>query len=43
MIIHIITTCHQVPSPSAVFHHLGMFYQWHPFMKAPFAGHQVCR
>ena len=42
---HILTTCHQIPSPAVVMHHLGIFYYWHIWQPTVdrWTAHIVCR
>ena len=41
--LHLIAVCHQVPSPTVVMHHLGIFYYWQPFNLIPTIGRIICR
>jgi predicted TIM-barrel fold metal-dependent hydrolase len=42
-VAHIMTVCHQVPSPTVVMRHLGLFYYWHMFNVIPTIGRIICR
>ena len=42
MLLHMLATCHQVPSPTVVMHHLGLFYYWRQYNVVPTLGRIVC-